>query len=44
MGPGVRVDPTRVRESEIFADLGSGNGADADGAGEPAAEAEPATA
>jgi large subunit ribosomal protein L1 len=44
MGPGVRVDPTRVRESEIFADLGSGNGAEADGASEPAAEAEPATA
>jgi large subunit ribosomal protein L1 len=39
MGPGVRVDPTRVRESEILADLGSANGADGD-----ASEAEPATA
>jgi large subunit ribosomal protein L1 len=44
MGPGVRVDPSRTRESEILADLGSGNGAEADGAAEPAAEAEPATA
>jgi large subunit ribosomal protein L1 len=45
MGPGVRVDPTRVRESEILADLGSGNGAEADPSeAEPAAEAEPATA
>ena len=45
MGPGVRVDPTRVRESEILADVGSGNDAEADASeAEPAAEAEPATA
>ena len=42
MGPGVRVDSSRTRESEILADLGSGNGAQADG--ETAAEPEPATA
>ena len=36
MGPGVRVDASRTRESEILAELGSGNGAEA--------EAEPATA
>jgi large subunit ribosomal protein L1 len=41
MGPGVRVDPTRTRESEILAGLASGNGAEAP---EDAAETEPATA
>ena len=49
MGPGVRVDPSRVRESEILADLASGgNGADGDDGEAPppadSAEAEPATA
>ena len=39
MGPGVRVDPTRTRESEIMAGAPTGNGAEAS---EPAAE--PATA
>ena len=39
MGPGVRVDPSRTREGDIFSDLGSGNG-DAAEAPEP----EPATA
>jgi large subunit ribosomal protein L1 len=42
MGPGVRVDPSRTRESEILAELSSGNGAEAPEA--EAAEAEPATA
>ena len=32
MGPGVRVDASRTRESEILADLGSGNGAEAEAA------------
>jgi large subunit ribosomal protein L1 len=43
MGPGIRVDPGRVREAEILAELpgGEGNGAEAT-ADEPAAE--PATA
>jgi large subunit ribosomal protein L1 len=36
MGPGVRVDTARTRESEILAGLSSGNGA--------SAEAEPAAA
>jgi len=31
MGPGVRVDTSRTRESEILADAPSGNGASADG-------------
>ena len=39
MGPGVRVDSTRTRESEILAGAPTGNGAEAS---EPAAE--PATA
>ena len=39
MGPGVRVDSTRTRESEIMAGAPTGNGAEAS---EPAAE--PATA
>jgi large subunit ribosomal protein L1 len=30
MGPGVRVDPSRIREAEILADLRSGNGAEAE--------------
>ncbi len=41
MGPGVRVDASRTRESEILADLPSGNGAEASDA---EATAEPATA
>jgi large subunit ribosomal protein L1 len=41
MGPGVRVDPSRTRESEILGDLGSGNG---DAAEEQPAEPEPAAA
>ena len=51
MGPGVRVDSSRTRESEILADVASsGNGDDAvadDGTSAPAdgpADAEPATA
>ena len=41
MGPGVRVDPSRTRESEILADLASAGDESADG---EAAVAEPATA
>jgi large subunit ribosomal protein L1 len=37
MGPGVRVDASRTRESEILADLASGNGAEAEAAEAPAA-------
>ena len=49
MGPGVRVDPSRVRESEILAHLASGgNGADGEDGEAPSpadsADAEPATA
>jgi large subunit ribosomal protein L1 len=46
MGPGVRVDTSRTRESEILADLSSGNGGGAEDAEAPtdSAEAEPATA
>ena len=42
MGPGVRVDASRTRESEILEGLGSGNGSEAEA--ETAAEPEPATA
>ena len=37
MGPGVRVDESRTRESEILAGAPSGNGTSADNADEPAA-------
>ena len=36
MGPGVRVDPSRTRESEILEGAGSSNGAEAESAAEPA--------
>jgi len=42
MGPGVRVDSSRTRESEIMAGLGAG--ADADGAAESEPAGEPAAA
>ncbi len=43
MGPGVRVDSTRTRESEIMAGLGAGGGAEAEAeAAEPAEAAAPA--
>jgi len=42
MGPGVRVDPSRTRESEILEGLGSSNGAEAEA--DEAEVAEPATA
>jgi large subunit ribosomal protein L1 len=42
MGPGVRVDSTRTRESEIMAGVASGSAGEA--ADEQAAEPEPATA
>jgi large subunit ribosomal protein L1 len=42
MGPGVRVDTSRTRESEIMAGLGAG--ADADGAAESEPAGEPAAA
>jgi len=37
MGPGVRIDETRTRESEILAGAPSGNGTSAENADEPAA-------
>ena len=37
MGPGVRIDESRTRESEILAGAPSGNGTSADNADEPAA-------
>ena len=43
MGPGIRVDASRTRESEILADAGTLSDADAASDGAPAA-AEPATA
>ena len=36
MGPGVRVDPSRTRESEILEGAGSSNGAEAESTAEPA--------
>jgi large subunit ribosomal protein L1 len=43
MGPGVRVDSTRTRESEIMAGLGAGGGSEAEAeAAEPAEAAAPA--
>jgi large subunit ribosomal protein L1 len=39
MGPGVRVDAARIRESEILADLAAGGGAADEAAAEPAAVA-----
>lgn len=38
MGPGIRVDSSRIRESEILADMASGNGETAEPKPEPAAK------